>query len=118
MKSKKITAIPISINPQFLVQSKEILTEAILLDEIKNIDQVNKGYFQSPSRDITFKENQRINLENIALTLQVDQIDYDKIDEVVDAELRKSCKDLRLKKSAENLDELLSSFKVDSSQLA
>ncbi len=116
--TKKITTLPITINPQILVQSKEILTEKILLEEIEKIDQANKGYFQSPSRDITFKEDQKKNLENIALTLQVDQIDYDKIDEVVDADLRKSCKDLRLKKSAENLDELLSSFKVDASQLA
>lgn len=79
---------------------------------------MNKGYFQSPSRNITFTQEQKIMLENITLTLQVDQIDYDKIEEVVDVDLRKSCKDLRLKKSTENLDELLSSFKVDSSQLA
>jgi len=117
-KTKKITTIHININPQFLIQNKEILTEEILLKDIEKIDQANKGYFQSPLRDITFKENQKINLENISLTLQVDQIDYDKIDEVIDAELRKSCKDIRLKKSAENLDELLSSFKIDSSQLA
>jgi len=116
--NKKITALPISINPQFLIQSKEMLTEDALHEEIKNINQANKGYFQSPSRDITFKEDQKINLEHIALTLQVEQIDYDKIDEVIDPELRKTCKDIRLKKSAENLDELLSSFKVDSSQLA
>lgn len=117
-KTKKITGIPMTINPQFLVQSKEILTKDLLFEEIKKIDQANKKNYGSPSRDIIFKEHQEINLEYIALTLQVDQIDYDKIDEVVDAELRKSCKDLRLKKSAENLDELLSSFKVDSSQLA
>ena len=107
-----------TVNPQFLVQSKEILTKDLLFEEIKKIDQANKKNYGSPSRDITFKEHQEINLEHIALTLQVDQIDYDKINEVVDAELRKSCKDLRLKKSAENLDELLSSFKIDSSQLA
>ena len=117
-KTKKITGIPITINPQFLVQSKEILTEDLLFEEIKKINQTNKGNYASPSRDITFTEDQKINLENTSLTLQVDQIDYDKIDEVIDTELRKSCKDLRLKKSAENLDELLSSFKVDSSQLA
>jgi hypothetical protein len=95
-----------------------MLTEEALHEEINNINQANKGYFQSPSRDITFTGDQKINLENIALTLQVEQIDYDKIDEVIDPELRKTCKDIRLKKSAENLDELLSSFKVDSSQLA
>lgn len=117
-KTKKITGIPITINPQFLVQSKEILTEDLLFEEIKKINQANKGNYASPSRDITFTEDQKINLENTSLTLQVDQIDYDKIDEVINPELRKTCKDIRLKKSAENLDELLSSFKVDSSQLA
>lgn len=116
--TKKITAIPIAINPQILVQNKEMITEEILLKEIEKINQANKTYFQSPSRDITFTEDQQINLENIALTLQVEQIDYDKIDEVIDPELRKTCKDIRLKKSAENLDELLSSFKVDANQLA
>ncbi len=117
-KTQHITGIPITINPQFLIQNKEILTKDLLLEEIGKINQMNKGYFQSPSRNITFTQEQKIMLENITLTLQVDQIDYDKIEEVVDVDLRKSCKDLRLKKSTENLDELLSSFKVDSSQLA
>lgn len=116
--NKKITALQISINPQFLIQSKEMLTEEALYEEIKKINQTNKEYFQSPSRTITFKENQKISLENIAITLQVEQIDYDKIDEVIDPELRKICKDIKLKKSTENLDELLSNFKVDSNKLA
>lgn len=115
---KHITGIPITINPQFLIQNKEMLTKDLLFEEIKKINQANKEHFQSPSRNITFTEDQKINIEHISLTLQVDQIDYDKINEVVDTEIRKSCKDLRLKKSAENLDELLSNFKVDSSQLA
>jgi hypothetical protein len=113
-----MTALPMMVNPQILVQSKDILTEDILWEEVKKIDTANKSYFQNAAREIEFKENQKIHLENIALTLQVEQIDYDKIDEVIDPELRKTCKDIRLKKSAENLDELLSSFKVDSSQLA
>lgn len=116
--AKTITAIPITINPQFLIASKETLTEDILKKEIENINETNKKYFESPSRNITFKEDQKISIKNISLTLQVDQIDYDKMDEVVDAELRKNCKEVRLKKSAENLDELLSSFKVDANQLA
>lgn len=106
------------INPQILIQSREILTESILREEMEKIDQANKRNYTSPLRDITFKENQKIHVENITLTLQVDQIDYDKIDEVIDTELRKKCKEVRLKKSAEHLDELLSNFKVDASQLA
>jgi len=117
-KTKKTTAIPIKINPQFLLQHKEtILTENTLHDEIHKINQTNKEYFQSPLREIAFNNDQHINIENIGLTLQVDQIDYDKIHEIIDPDLRKICKDIRLKKNTENIDKLLSEFKIDSSTL-
>ncbi len=116
--NKKITAIPITVNPQFLIQNKEILSEKLLYEEIKHINKINKEYFQSPLRNISFQEDKNINIKDITLTLQVEQIDYDKIDEIIEPELRKTCKDLKLKKKTENIDKLLSNFKIDSNQLS
>jgi hypothetical protein len=116
--NKEITALPIQINPQILIQNQEIITEEILQTEIQNINEANKSYFSSEQRNILFSQEESTPTKNIALTIQVEHIDYDKINEVVDPELRKTCKDLRLKKKTENLDTLLSSFKVSSDELS
>ena len=115
--NKKVTALPLMINPQVTIRSKEALTETALLDELQKINEANKGYFSSSAWDINFKEDLKPNLTNISLTLNVEQIDYDKMDELIDPELRKSCKDIRLKKDIENMDSLLNSFKVSSNNL-
>lgn len=116
--NKEITALPIQVNPQILIQNKEIITETILQEEIQKINEANKSYFNSEQRNIVFNQKEFVPTKNIALTVQVEHIDYDKIDEVIDPELRKTCKDLRLKKKTENLDSLLSSFKVSSDELS
>lgn len=116
--NKKVTALPLMINPQVTIRSKGTVTETILLTELKAINEVNKGYFSSPARDITFKEDPKPNLTNISLTLNVEHIDYDKIDELIDPDLRTACKDIRLKKDMENIDSILSSFKVSSDDLS
>lgn len=116
--NKNITTVPIQINPQILIQNKEVITEDILQREIQAINEANKSYFSSQQRNILFTQEKNIATKNIALTIQVEHIDYDKIDEVIDPELRKTCKDIRLKKQTENLDSLLSSFKISSDQLS
>lgn len=115
--NKKVTALPLMINPQVTIRSKEALTKTALLDKLQKINEANKEYFSSPAWDINFKEDLKPNLTNISLTLNVEQIDYDKMDELIDPELRKSCKDIRLKKDIENMDSLLNSFKVSSNNL-
>ena len=115
--NKKVTALPLMINPQVTIRSKEALTKTALLDKLQKINEANKEYFSSPAWDINFKEDLKPNLTNISLTLNVEQIDYDKMDELIDPELRKSCKDIRLKKDIENMDSLLNSFKVSSNDL-
>ena len=117
IRNKKITALPLMINPQVSIRTKEIVNETILLKELQAINELNKSYFSSPERDISFKEESTPNLTNISLTLNVEHIDYDKIDEFIDPDLRKSCKDIRLKKDMENLDNLLNTFKVSSDDL-
>ncbi len=116
-KNKKITALPLMINPQITIRSKESVSKAMLLSELKTINETNKSYFSSPSRDITFREDPQPNLTNISLTLNVEHIDYDKIDEYIEPDLRTACKDIRLKKDIENMDNLLNSFKVSSDDL-
>ena len=117
VSSKKVTAIPLMINPQISIRSKEAISKETLLTELQIINETNKWYFSSPERNITFKEDIQANLKNISLTLNVEHIDYDKIDELIEPDLRTSCKDIRLKKDMENLDNLLTTFKVSSEDL-
>ncbi|MFA7298098.1 MAG: metallophosphoesterase [Candidatus Absconditabacterales bacterium] len=114
---KKITAIPLMINPQVTIRSKGAVSTEMLLNELKTINEINKGYFSSPAWNIEFKEDLKPNLTNISLTLNVEHIDYDKIDELIEPDLRTACKDIRLKKDIENMDSLLNSFKVSSDDL-
>jgi len=115
--NKKITALPLMINPQVTIRSKEPVNKAMLLSELKTINEINKGYFSSPTRNIQFKENLDPNLTNISLTLNVEHIDYEKIDELIEPDLRTSCKDIRLKKDMENIENILNTFKVSSDDL-
>lgn len=116
--SKKITAIPLMINPQVTIRSEKPVSKTMLLSELQTINETNKSYFSSPARDIAFKEDLQPNLTNISLTLNVEHIDYDKIDECIEPELRNACKDIRLKKDMENMESLLSSFKVSADDLS
>ena len=116
-KSKKVTAIPLMINPQVTIRSTWAVNTEILLNELQAINEVNKWYFSSPAWNIEFKEDLKPNLTNISLTLNVEHIDYDKIDELIEQDLRIACKDIRLKKDIENVDNLLKNFKVSSDDL-
>jgi len=115
--NKKITAIPLMINPQVTIRSKWAVSTEMLLTELQAINETNKWYFSSPAWNIQFKEDLKPNLTNISLTLNVEHIDYDKIDELIEPDLRTACKDIRLKKDMENMDNLLNSFKVSSDDL-
>lgn len=114
---KKVIALPLMINPQITIRSKEAVNKTMLLTELQVINETNKNYFSSPARDIQFKEDLKPNLTNISLTLNVEHIDYDNINDFIDEDLRTSCKDIRLKKDIENMDSLLNSFKVSSDNL-
>jgi hypothetical protein len=105
------------INPQVSIRSKQAVNTEMLLNELQAINEASKSYFSSPLRDITFREDLTPNLKNISLTLNVEHIDYDKIDELIQPDLRTSCKDIRLKKDIENMDNLLNNFKVSSDNL-
>ncbi len=115
--SKKVTALPLMINPQVTIRSKWAVNTEMLLTELQAINETNKWYFSSPAWNIEFKEDLKPNLTNISLTLNVEHIDYDKIDELIEPDLRTACKDIRLKKNMENLDNLLNTFKVSSDDL-
>ena len=115
--NNKVTALPIMINPQVSIRSKEAINKEMLLTELQIINETNKWYFSSPARDIKFKEDLQPNLTNISLTLNVEHIDYDNIDHLIEADLRTACKDIRLKKDIQNLDNILNTFKVSSDDL-
>lgn len=113
----KITALPMMINPQVRIRREGAVDKEELLRELQIINEANKNNFSSPSRDIRIIENTQPNIENISLTLEVDHIDYDRIDDVIDPDLRMACKDIRLKKDTGDMDKILTNFKVSSEEL-
>lgn len=106
------------VNPQVMIRSNEPVTAERLLTEIQDITKMNESYFTSESRDIDFEDGVQPEIESISLILNVEHIDYDNMDEIIDPELRKTCKDVRLKKDIENMDNILENFKVSSEQLS
>lgn len=111
-------ALPMLVNPQVMIRSNEPVTAERLLTEIQDITKMNESYFKSESRDIDFEDGVQPEIESISLILNVEHIDYDNMDEIIDPELRKTCKDVRLKKDIENMDNILENFKVSSEQLS
>lgn len=116
--NKRMKALPMLVNPQVMIRSNEPVTAERLLTEIQDITKMNESYFTSESRDIDFEDGVQPEIESISLILNVEHIDYDNMDEIIDPELRKTCKDVRLKKDIENMDNILENFKVSSEQLS
>jgi hypothetical protein len=48
-----------------------------------------------------------LSVNNVSLTLKVKDLDYDKIDEVLDPKLREKLTDFRLKKDSSQMNDLL-----------
>jgi hypothetical protein len=48
-----------------------------------------------------------LNIKEVSLTLKVKNLDYDKIDEILDPKLREKITDFRLKKDSQHMNDLL-----------
>jgi hypothetical protein len=102
--NKEITANFININPYILIESEEKVDENILNNQIEKIIQDNKNNFEKNDlRKIIFKENNTHNLENISLSIKVQDINYEKIEDYIDSDLMTHIKDIKLKKNLQSV---------------
>jgi len=115
----QFVATQISINPYIQISATEQLNQIEIQNQISNIVLANQSNFASDSRKIEFKNDLVDSYNNISLSLQVDEIDYDQIDQYITEELRNQLKDVKLKKMSVAKDkDLLEQLRVSSWDLS
>ncbi len=117
-QSQSVQAIPLAINPYIRVNADALITKDFLLKELEKVNVANeKNFADQTVWKVSFPPAITPLLENISLSVQVDILDYEKIDEVIDPDLRKICKDIKLRKNAEDMDELMANFQTSGKNL-
>lgn len=114
-----ITAEEISINPYVSIQiENEELSEDKLLDKIKEIKNLNLNLLKtSPSRNIQLNEK-KIKLNEISLVIKSENVNYDNFKTQIQDNLQEKVKDLRIKKTVKNMEELQEKLDLSGRNLA
>jgi hypothetical protein len=103
-QGQEILASFININPYILIESDEKVNETVLNTKIDKIIQDNKNNFENNNlRKIQFEDNYSHNLENISLSIKVEDINYEKIEDYIDPNLITQIKDIKLKKNIQSV---------------
>ncbi|MEI8252274.1 MAG: hypothetical protein WCG25_00635 [bacterium] len=115
---QEITANFININPYILIESTEKIDKNTLKLKIDEIIQENKNNFEKNDLwKIKFEDNHPENLENISLSIKVQDINYEKMDDYIDQDLMTEIKDIKLKKNLQSVGELLKDFSISTDNL-
>ena len=117
-QGQEILASFININPYILIESDEKVNETVLNTKIDKIIQDNKNNFENNNlRKIQFEDNYSHNLENISLSIKVEDINYEKIEDYIDPNLITQIKDIKLKKNIQSVWDLLKDFSISTENL-
>jgi len=75
----------ININPYILIDSNEKVDKKNLNSKLETIAQDNKNNFEKNNlRKIDFEDSHPQNLENLSLSIKVQDINYEKIEDYID----------------------------------
>lgn len=116
--TQELIATFLNINPYILIESSEKVDKNILTAQIDKIIQENKNNFEvNTLRKIKFEDNYTSNLENISLSIKVDEMNYEKIEDYINPDLMTQIKDIKLKKNIQSVWELLKDFTISTENL-
>lgn len=116
--NQEITANFININPYILIESTEKIDKNTLKIKIDEIIQDNKNNFEKNDLwKIKFENNNPENIENISLSIKVQDINYEKMENYIDSALMTEIKDIKLKKNLQSVWELLKDFSISTDNL-
>jgi len=131
-QTKKIESEIVNINPYIMIDpstlekdlfgnSKDIkVDENMVNNYYQSIVQNSQKNFENDENiwDISFSKNNNLIFKDINLTIKVSEIDYKQIDNIVDENLRKSLKDVKLKKESISIQDLLQDFEISTKNLS
>lgn len=114
-----ITAEEISINPYVSIQlENEELSENKLLEKINEVKSQNLNLLKtSPSRNIDLITKD-IKLNEISLVIRSENVNYDNFKTQIQDNLQEKVKDLRIKKTVKNMEELQEKLDLSGRNLA
>lgn len=103
----------------FELETKELVDEQFLSTFFENlIQQTKKNLVSTPFYQGSYCEYPELDLKKTILTLKVNQLDYEQVDQWIASELRTQLLDFRLKKSSAQVKDLLTQLeKPDQDQL-
>ncbi len=110
-----LEATPISINPYIQIDGDHQYSDQDLQNQISNLILSNQQNFTSPSWKPTFHEDKELPLSQISLSLSVDILEYDQVDQYLTPELQETLKEFKLKKRFKQSSwELIDQLKISS----
>lgn len=116
--NNELTTNFININPYILIDSNEKVDKKNLNSKLETIAQDNKNNFEKNNlRKIDFEDSHPQNLENLSLSIKVQDINYEKIEDYIDWNLMTEIKDIKLKKNLQSVWELLKDFSISTENL-
>ena len=110
-----LDATSISINPYIQIDGDHQYSDQDLQNQISNLILSNQQNFTSPSWKPTFYEDKELPLSQISLSLSVDVLEYDQVDQYLTPELQETLKEFKLKKRFKQSSwELIDQLKISS----
>lgn len=116
--NKELNFTSTNINPYIFIAENN-LNQENLQNFIQELYQNYKSNFSSESVwKINFPEKINLNLNDISLSIKVDDLDYEKMDEYIPSDLRVQLKDVKLKKDYPVMKDLVRDFEVSAKNLS
>ncbi len=108
LKQSKLCFFGQQLINYFELETKELVNEQLLSNFFETlIQQTKKNLVSTTFYDGIYCEYPEINIKKTILTLKVNQLDYEKVDQWISPELRTQLLDFRLKKSSAQVKDLL-----------
>lgn len=119
-ETQQIEAEAIHINPYIVIENNEDkkVDQESINTVYQNIYQNSRKNLTSPEWTVQFSNEKTPNFKDINLIVKVWDIDYKNIDTIVDEELRKSIKDIKLKKDSISIQDLMQDFQTSTKELS
>ncbi len=107
----------ININNHLLIEHNDILDNSRLNFIIQNIYNQNLRNFEWWWFDVKFNDFNMPSLSDINLSIKVKDIDYDNINNIIDNDLMKWLKDIKLKKDMPQINDVINALDISSKDL-
>ena len=115
LQTQALEATPISINPYIQLEGNQQYDAITIKNQIATITAANQSNFAVDLRKPVVVESKEQALSQISLSLSVDNLEYDQVDQYLTPELQETLKEFKLKKKfRQSSGELIDQLKISS----